>query len=192
MFEDVNTHIQGARGRTPMWCRSCARKNQTSDVKLGRVIAGIEQVSLDTKDTDSTLSTAVKKPALSKYLPTATVKDVEYHVHDTVYIMSEHSDQPFQIGYILRFINKSTSTIKSKATVSRVQAEVQILKRVRILPPNKRPPGTNREYDDERHLYWTPLTEKFDVASFRGKCWVAHPDDIGAGLTAYKDSDCNA
>ncbi|KAJ2471017.1 hypothetical protein IWW56_006419, partial [Coemansia sp. RSA 2131] len=119
MFEDVNTHIQGTGGRTPMWCRSCARKNQTSDVKLGRIITGIESVSLDAKDTTATLSTAVKKPAMSKYLPTATVKDVEYHVHDTVYIMSEHSDQPFQIGYILRFINNSTSTIKPKATVSR-------------------------------------------------------------------------
>ncbi|KAJ2340753.1 DNA (cytosine-5)-methyltransferase 1, partial [Coemansia sp. RSA 2618] len=189
MFEDVNTHVQGTGKRTSMACRSCTRKNWTNDAKIGRAISGAEHVTRDSEQSDASSAATTKKHTISKYLKVAKVKDVEYHVSDTVYILSEHSDQPFQIGYILKIFNGSSSSSWSKNGRSSVQAEVQILKRVRVLPPSKRPPGTDREYDDERHLYWTPLTQIFSVSSFRGKCWVAHPDEIGTSLVVYKDSD---
>ncbi|KAJ2307369.1 hypothetical protein IWW54_004410, partial [Coemansia sp. RSA 2705] len=187
MFEDVNTHIQGIGERAVMWCRSCMRTKNEPGVKLGRIISGAQKAVCNTEGS----STATKR-MLPEYLPAATINNIEYHVNDTVYILSEHSDQPFQIGYILRFFGGQLGSNKLKNRASGLRAEVQILKRVRVLPPSKRPPGDDREYDDERHLYWTPLMQEFDVSSFRGKCWVAHPDEISTSLTAYKDMDVDA
>ncbi|KAJ2653888.1 hypothetical protein IWW40_000172 [Coemansia sp. RSA 1250] len=178
MFEDVNMHVQTVATRMPMWCRTCARKTPRN-IKLDKIVAGTRQ------STPKADNSAANQRVVPDYLQTAVVGDVEYHVNDTVYILSEHSDQPFQIGYILRFAGRASNG-------SGLKAEVQILRRVRVLPPSKRPPGDNREYDDERHLFWTPLMQMFDVSSFRGKCWVSHVDEIKTNLDIYKDSDINA
>ncbi|KAJ2852696.1 hypothetical protein IWW36_000053 [Coemansia brasiliensis] len=178
MFEDVNMHAQAVDTRMPMWCRSCVRKAPRS-IKLDKIVAGTRP-SIPKAD-----DLVADQRVVPDYLQTAVVGDVEYHVNDTVYILSEHSDQPFQIGYILRFASMATNG-------NNLKAEVQILKRVRVLPPNKRPPGDNHKYDDERHLFWTPLMQMHDVSSFRGKCWVAHLDEVGTNLDIYKDSDTNA
>ncbi|KAJ2084197.1 hypothetical protein H4R24_000270 [Coemansia sp. RSA 988] len=198
MFEDVNTHIQGISSRTPMWCRSCTRKKMSFDAKLGRTIVGVRSsYKHAASDGSSDLpTTAIDETAKSRdvpeYLATATIGDTEYHVSDMVYILSEHSDQPFQIGYILKFIDGALGSGRQRGLGGELQAEVQILRRMRVLPPEKRPAGDENSYNDERHLFWTPLMQVFDVADFRGKCWVMHPDKIGGNLNAYKDTDSNA
>ncbi|KAJ2806226.1 hypothetical protein H4R20_001770, partial [Coemansia guatemalensis] len=199
MFEDVNTHIQGISSRTPMWCRSCTRKKMSYDAKLGRTIVGVRSSNQHAanggagSDTPTTaVDEAAKARDVPEYLATATIGETEYHVNDMVYILSEHSDQPFQIGYVLKFIGGTSGSGRHSGLGGELQAEVQILRRMRILPPEKRPAGDENRYNDERHLFWTPLMQVFDVADFRGKCWVMHRDNIGDNLNAYKDTDSNA
>ncbi|KAJ2617877.1 hypothetical protein H4S08_000112 [Coemansia sp. RSA 1365] len=199
MFEDVNAHIQGISSRTPMWCRSCTRKKMSFDAKLGRTIVGVRSshhnntgVSSGSDLSAVAVDEAAKSHDVPEYLATATIGDTEYHVSDMVYILSEHSDQPFQIGYVLKFIGGASGNGRHGGIKRELRAEVQILRRMRILPPEKRPVGEENRYNDERHLFWTPLMQVFDVADFRGKCWVMHPDNIGDNLNAYKDTDSNA
>ncbi|KAJ1736235.1 hypothetical protein LPJ61_000019 [Coemansia biformis] len=191
MFEDVNMHIQGTGAVTPMWCLACKLKKQKPDVRPGRIIVGV-QPTLEGANSGSAFSSPLSRESAGRVLPeykeTVTVGGVEYHVNDTVYILSEHSDQPFQLGYILRFAGDKARGVGGAGQ----EVEVQILKRMRILPQDKRPAGVDNAYDDERHVYWTPLVQFHAAASLRGKCWVSHPDDIDGPLNAYKDADANA
>ncbi|KAJ2714751.1 hypothetical protein H4R19_001565, partial [Coemansia spiralis] len=178
MYEDVNRHIQGTGDVMPMWCRACKLKQTKTDPRLGRIIVGVQRAPMAE-------ASAMPIPVgriIPEFRATAKIGNVEYHVNDTVYVLSEHSDQPFQIGYILRFVGGGAG----------LQVELQMLKRVRILPPDKRPGGVDASYDDERHLYWTPLVQEHDAASLRGKCWVTHPDEVDGPLNAYKDADPDA
>ncbi|KAJ2064821.1 hypothetical protein GGI08_002327 [Coemansia sp. S2] len=170
--EDVNFHSQTTDGCIPMWCKSCERNAKDTGATLGRRIGG--------------------SSSGSEYVPTATINGVDYHQYDTVYLPSLHPDQPFEIGSIKKFYMGVPET-KLKFSPARVlKADVQMLKRIRVLPVEIRPPGENVAYNDERHLYWTPVVREVEVSNFKGKCWIVHPDDIKGSLTAYKDADFNA
>ncbi|KAJ2737065.1 hypothetical protein IW152_000328 [Coemansia sp. BCRC 34962] len=170
--EDVNFHAQITDSFLPMWCKTCERNAKDSGAVLGRRIGG--------------------SASGSEYVPTATINGVDYHLHDTVYLPSLHPDQPFEIGSIKKFY-MGVPDNKLKFSPARVvKADVQMLKRIRVLPVDIRPPGKNVAYNDERHLYWTPVEREVEVTNFKGRCWVVHPDDIEGSLTAYKDADFNA
>ncbi|KAJ2507919.1 hypothetical protein IWW47_000876, partial [Coemansia sp. RSA 2052] len=190
-YEDVNLHAQATDGYIPTWCMSCERNAKNPGATLGRRIG--RSVSSPQRSTGSTFAAEPAMPhRATEYVPTATIDGVDYHQHDTVYMPSLHPDQPFEIGSVLKFY-MGPSENKSKLSPARVvKADVQLLKRVRILPVELRPPGENTAYNDERHLYWTPVIREVDVASFKGKCWIVHPDDIKGSLSAYKDTDFNA
>ncbi|KAJ2725504.1 hypothetical protein GGI07_001260 [Coemansia sp. Benny D115] len=187
MYEDVNLHLMAIGRNIPMWCPSCKRKEKTESVKLGRAIVGSRVVS----KTDP-LTNITRKVTYPVYTQTATVNGIEYHINDVIYYPSQHSDQPFEIGHILKFHDKRAFVNKNTKTTPMLYAEIQVLKRVLVLPPENRPPGANRSYNDGRHLYWTPQTLDIDISKFRGKCWVAHPEEIKGCLNVYKDSDPNA
>ncbi|KAJ2813882.1 hypothetical protein H4S07_000336 [Coemansia furcata] len=170
--EDVNFHGQTTDGFLPMWCKTCERNAKDPGATLGRRIGGSDSGT--------------------EYVPTAIVDGVDYHQYDTVYLPSLHPDQPFEIGSIKKFY-MGVPENKLKFSPARVvKADVLMLKRIRVLPVEIRPPGENVAYNDERHLYWTPVVREVEVSNFKGKCWIVHPDDIKGSLTAYKDTDFNA
>ncbi|KAJ2892513.1 hypothetical protein IWW38_003196, partial [Coemansia aciculifera] len=194
-YEDVNLHVQAIDGCIPTWCVSCERNAKDPGAKLGRKIG--RSVSSPRSSASSTLSAEAAAPSpvprrATEYVPTATFNGIDYHQHDTVYMPSLHPDQPFEIGSILKFYMGPPEDKSKFSPVYIVKADVQLLKRIRILPANLRPPGENIVYNDERHLYWTPVIREVDVSSFKGKCWVVHPDNIKGSLSAYKDTDFNA
>ncbi|KAJ2006900.1 hypothetical protein GGI04_001720 [Coemansia thaxteri] len=195
-FEDVNSHVQATDGYLPMWCRSCERTAKEPAPKLGRRIAGSACSSISdvggASVTEPLVSTQIAPNRCADFVPTVTVGGVDYHTHDVVYMPSDQPNQPFAIGSIVRFFRGPPTTSTKDGPVRILKADIQILKRMRVLPVEHRPQEENSAYDDERHLYWTPLIWEVDVLSFRGKCWVAHPEDIKGGLTAYKDTDVNA
>ncbi|KAJ2873835.1 hypothetical protein GGH93_002887, partial [Coemansia aciculifera] len=121
--EDVNFHSQTADGCIPMWCKSCERNAKDPGATLGRRIGG--------------------SASGSEYVPTATINGVDYHQYDTVYLPSLHPDQPFEIGSIKKFY-MGVPENKLKFSPARVlKADVQMLKRIRVLPVEIRPPGEN-------------------------------------------------
>ncbi|KAJ1823141.1 hypothetical protein LPJ60_001754 [Coemansia sp. RSA 2675] len=170
--EDVNFHAQTTDRFLPMWCKTCERNAKDTGATLGRRIGG--------------------SAGGSGYVPTATVNGVDYHQHDIVYLPSLHPDQPFEIGSIKKFYMGVPENKLKYSPVRVLKADVQMLKRIRVLPVDIRPPGENVAYNDERHLYWTPVEREVEVSNFKGKCWVVHPGDIEGSLTAYKDADFNA
>ncbi|KAJ2217328.1 hypothetical protein EV179_000478 [Coemansia sp. RSA 487] len=54
--------------------------------------------------------------------------------------------------------------------------DIAILRSMRVIPPNLRPGSAEKEYDDARHLFWTPLIREADTSTFRGKCSEATRD----------------
>ncbi|KAI7834959.1 hypothetical protein BX661DRAFT_175843 [Kickxella alabastrina] len=186
MFEDVNLHAQAIGKSIPMWCPSCRYKQTSEEIKIGRAIVGSKMVPRLSQSQGSLQS--VNCP---EYVQTATVNGIEYHVNDVVYYPSQHQDQPFEIGYINKFFDKLAFINKVKGTTRTLSAEIQILKRMVVLPVEKRPAG-QCEYNDGRELYWTPQAKDIDVSTFRGKCWVVHPEEVDGSLNLYKDNDVNA
>ncbi|KAJ2869324.1 hypothetical protein GGI22_000329 [Coemansia erecta] len=189
-FEDVNTHMQGKDRYIQTWCMSCKSNENTSDIKLGRALGGIKPSVMSLPDEGNNgLSISKHSPV---FLETVTANGIVYHVNDIVYIPSPHQDQPFDIGYIVSFSSKKAFINRKQGTTKSFYADIQILRRMRVIPPHLRPSGVDKEYDDARHLFWTPLIREADTSTFRGKCWVVHPDEIDGSLTAYKDMDFDA
>ncbi|KAJ2559373.1 hypothetical protein EV175_000373 [Coemansia sp. RSA 1933] len=190
-FEDVNMHMQGKDRYVQTWCISCKHNENPSDIRLGRALGGVRQsvVNLAEEGDSGDLSSSKCSPV---FLETVTANGIVYHVNDIVYIPSPHQDQPFDIGYIVSFSSKKAFINKKQGTTKSLHADVQILRRMRVIPPHLRPVGADTKYDDARHLFWTPLIREADTSTFRGKCWVVHPDELNGSLTAYKDTDFDA
>ncbi|KAJ2788061.1 hypothetical protein GGI15_000236 [Coemansia interrupta] len=186
MFEDVNKHSAISATHAPGLCQSCRSKDSENVIKVGRTIAGSKTVLVEDKITQTS-----RQISCSEYVSTVTVGGIEYHERDIIYFPSQYADQPFEIGYITKF-DGDFSAKRDKMIVHDTKAEVRILKRMLVLPPGHRPQVKNSEYNDGRHLYWTPLIMEISVTMFRGKCWVVHPEEVLGRLNVYKDSDVNA
>ncbi|KAJ1817653.1 hypothetical protein LPJ75_001659, partial [Coemansia sp. RSA 2598] len=189
MFEDVNKHSMVSNGRIPMWCPTCDSKSKTQNLRISRAVAGVV-----TKTLPGTTPGSTRVVSCPDYVNTVTVAGTEYHQYDFAYL-SQQTDQPFEIAYVLDLKVNNHRNNPNYATTSmacKVIANVRILKRIVVVPPKLRPSGSIAEYNDGRHLYWTEIRKSVDVSLFRGKCWVSHIDDIKGNLNVYKDSDINA
>ncbi|KAJ2880862.1 hypothetical protein FB639_002739 [Coemansia asiatica] len=190
MFEDVNKHSMVSNGRLPMWCLPCDGKYKNRNIRINRAVAGTA-----TKTLPGSTPGSKRTVSCPDYVNMVTVAGTEYHQYDFVYLPSQQTDQPFEIGYVLDFMPNNYKNSLSYAPTSmacKVIANVRILKRIVAVPPKHRPNDSSSEYNDGRHLYWTEIRKGVDVSLLQGKCWVSHIEDIKGNLNMYKDSDVNA
>ncbi|KAJ1947363.1 hypothetical protein EC988_005428, partial [Linderina pennispora] len=172
MFEDVNLHKVAPAGSIKMWCSLCKSKR-------GAAIKVKKQVVPAAKIIDE----SGKQRISSGLISAIAVAGVTYHVHDVAYMRSHTPNHPFEIGYI--------KSIKSHGGLEPL-LKVVVLRRMRDVPPALQPVGSDPDYVDDRHLFWTPKEMLINSEFLRGKCWVAHPSEITGSLNAYKDTDPNA